>query len=86
MMIRSYITRSIRITLCYVFFTQIMDRPSDICLKFLCTQFSQIAETYGFPVTEQKSRMMGNILLKNLSIMMTPNSSKETKLKELKLS
>ena len=69
----------------YVFFTQLMDRPCEICLKFLTRNFSFIAEKHGFTITEQKCRMLGNILLKKFASMMTPNSSKEAKLKELKL-
>ena len=69
----------------YIFFTQLVDRPSEVCLSFLVKQFSFIAEKYGLDICGQQCRMLGNIFLKNFSFMMTPNSAKEAKLKELKL-
>ena len=62
---------------CYVFFTQLLARPCDICLNFLIKQFSIIATTHDFSVSVQKCRMFGNILMKKFAVKMTPNSSKE---------
>ena len=49
-------------------------------------QFQEIAKKYELQVTEKQCHVQANIWMNNLSVAKTPRSSKETKLKELKLS
>lgn len=58
----------------------------DICRNLMVNVFMHIATKYNFNVEEKHCRTLANIFLKNFSIMNTPGSSKETKLKVLKLS
>ena len=56
-----------------------------LCRTFLVKQFLFISEKFNFGLTENHSRTLSNILLKNYSILRSPGSSKETQLKILKL-
>ena len=70
---------------CYIFVSQTIERERDMCGKFLADQFASIAEKYEFEVNRIQCRSLANIWLKKYSVMSTPRSSKEVKLKEIKL-
>ena len=57
-----------------------------ICRNFVVTTFLRIAEKYYFYIDEKQCRILCNIFMKNMSVINTPGSSKETQLKVLKLS
>ena len=71
-------------TLCYIFFTECS--TGEVCRSFLKKQFQEIARKYELQVTEKQCHVQANIWMNNFSIAKTPRSSKEIKLKELKLS
>ena len=67
---------------CFVLFTQFSE---DLCRKFVIAQFTDIAEKYCFDVTPSQCRVLANIFMNNYSILKSPDSTKEARLKELKL-
>ena len=68
---------------CFIIFNSF---TGDVCRSFMVNVFLHVATKYNFYVEEKHCRTLSNIFLKNFSIMNTPGSSKETKLKVLKLS
>ena len=70
----------------FILVAQMVERSRDMCGKFLSDQFSKIAEKFEFRVSRLQCHSLANTWLKNYSVMTTPRSSKEVKLKELKLS
>ena len=54
-------------------------------VDIMAQQFNFIASKYEFRINRRQCRALANILLKNYSVFITPRSSKEVKLKELKL-
>ena len=56
------------------------------CRKSLTKIFVLISNSYGFHITNIQCRRLCNIFFKNYSLLCTPRSDKETKLKVLKLS
>ena len=72
---------------CFIFFVNSIESAtySNLCGKFLEEQFSVIASRYELKVNRRQCRALANIFLKNYSVFITPRSSKEVKLKELKL-
>ena len=67
---------------CFVLFIQFSE---DLCRKFVIAQFTDIAEKYCFDVTPSQCRVLANIFMNNYSILKSPDSTKEARLKELKL-
>ena len=59
---------------------------SHVCRKSLGTIFMDISNTFGFGMKSHHSRILSNILFNNHCKLMNPRSTKETKLKVLKLS
>jgi len=57
-----------------------------VCRKSLCTIFMEISKAFGFHMTMVHARILSNILFNNHCKLMNPRSTKETKLKVLKLS
>ena len=72
---------------CSIFFADSIENTINVnlCGKFLEEQFNFIASKYEFRINRRQCRALANILLKNYSVFITPRSSKEVKLKELKL-
>ena len=68
---------------CFIFFSTC---SQDICRNFIVTTFLHIAEKYNFHINGKQCRILCNIFMKNISVINTPGSSKETQLKVLKLS
>ena len=73
---------------CSIYFTNSIENTINVnlCGKFLEEQFNFIASKYELQINRRQCRALANILLKNYSVFLTPRSSKEVKLKELKLS
>ena len=69
---------------CFIIFSQNMERSCEICRNFLVRIFTLIATKYEFDVSETQCRTLANMWLKNFSIISTPKSAKEAKLKQLK--
>ena len=67
---------------CFVLFIQFSE---DLCRKFVIAHFTDIAEKYCFDVTPSQCRVLANIFMNNYSILKSPDSTKEARLKELKL-
>ena len=59
---------------------------NNVCRNSLMKIFSSVSEHYRFEMKEHHSRILSNILIKNFCRESTPQTSKETKLKVLKLS
>ena len=68
---------------CTILFNSVKD---NICRNSLMKMFSLISEHYRFGMKEHHSRILSNILIKNFCRECTPQGSKETRLKVLKLS
>lgn len=68
---------------CFIVFSSFTD---DVCRNVMVNAFMHVGTKYNFYVEKKHCRTLSNILLKNFSILNTPGSSKETKLKVLKLS
>ena len=74
-------------TFCFIFFTHAIENSKvTLCGKFLAEQFSEISSRYQLMINKRQYRALAYVLLKNYAVMQTPRSSKEVKLKELKLS
>ena len=72
---------------CFIFFTHAIENSKvALCGKFLAEQFAEISSRYQLKINKRQCRALANVLLKNYAAMQTPRSSKEVKLKELKLS
>ena len=69
---------------CYIFFVNIHN--IDMCRNFLISCFEMISEKFSFNVSVRHARVLGNIFLKNVSLLTTPKSYKEASLKAIKLS
>ena len=67
---------------CFILFTQLSE---DLCRTFVVNQFVDVAEKYCLTITVPQCRVLANILLNNYSVLKTPASTKEARLKELKL-
>ena len=59
---------------------------SHVCRKSLGTIFMDISNTFGFGMKSHHSRILSNILFNNHCKLMNPRSTKQTKLKVMKLS
>ena len=72
---------------CFIFFASSIESTvnSNLCGKFLEKQFDFIASKYELKINKRQCRALANIFLKKYSVFITPRSSKEVKLKELKL-
>lgn len=68
---------------CFIIFQSIKE---SVCRNSLSGIFADISIYYGFRMQPQHCRILANIFLNNYCHLSTPNSSKETKLKVLKLS
>lgn len=68
---------------CFIYFTNL---SGELCAPFCAQKFSYIAERYNFNVTKRQCYALTNIFLKNKAILSSPKSTRETKLKVLKLS
>ena len=67
----------------YLMFNAVKDH---VCRKSLSTIFVDISNTFGFGMNSHHSRILSNILFNNHCKLMNPRSTKQTKLKVLKLS
>ena len=66
----------------YIFFVH----ASDTCRTFLMKQLSLISVKFNFNIGQNSCRTLANIVMKNYALFKTPVSTKESKLKVLKLS
>ena len=69
--------------LCYIMFYAVKDVA---CLNSLIKIFALVSKSYSFDITDIQCRQLCNIFFKNYSLLYSPRSDKETKLKVLKLS
>ena len=72
----------------WTFFAYLMFNAvkNHVCRKSLSAIFMEVSKSFGFDMTTVHARVLSNILFNNHCKLMNPRSTKETKLKVLKLS